>query len=81
MPHLDHAAPILAKRSNTVRLVQVQVCMILLLQTHNLRQIDKRAFHAVHALDTDDDLLPGCMCAWLAFNNVLAQLRLQVLRV
>ena len=78
MFNLSDTAPGLAERPNAVSFVQVQICIVLLLQTHNLRQIDQGPFHAVHALNTDDDLLPHGMCPGLPVNDGLSDDSLEI---
>mmetsp|Transcript_2162 Transcript_2162/g.6920 ORF Transcript_2162/g.6920 Transcript_2162/m.6920 type:complete len:207 (+) Transcript_2162:669-1289(+) len=62
-------------------LVQVQICLVLLLDLHDLLQLGELAFHRIDTLDDDDDLLPRPPSAGLALGNARTQQALQLLRV
>ncbi len=79
-PVLAHAAPTHAQSADAVRLVQVQVGLVLLLERDDRGQVEDGALHAVHALHQDQDLLPGAPRPRLALHDGRAQLRLQVAR-
>jgi hypothetical protein len=56
---LNNATPGGPKRANRVGLVEVQVCLVLLLEADDLWEIHNRPFHRVHSLDANQYFLPG----------------------
>ena len=47
--------------------------LVLLLELHNLRQMAHLPFHAVDALDNDQNLLPRPPCFGLPISNAVSQ--------
>jgi hypothetical protein len=80
-PVVDHTATVRSDGANAVRLVQVQVGLVLLLDGNDLGQADNGALHAVHALHNDQNLLPGATRDRVAVDDALLELGLQVDRV
>ena len=80
-PVVDDAAAAGADGADAVRLVQVQVALVLLLDGDDLGQADYGALHAVHALHDYQDLLPGAVRGRLALHDRAPDLGLQVGRV
>ena len=80
-PEVDDAASGRTDRANAVRLVQIQVGLVLLLDGDDLGQAHNGALHAVDALDHDQYLLPRAARDRMAFDDGLLQLGLQVDRV
>ena len=81
VPVVDDAATRRAESANAVRLVQVQVGLVLLLELDDLGQVDDGALHAVDALDYDEYLLPRTVRAILAVDDRFLKLLLQIIRI